>query len=275
MAQPHFLLFVDSGNEYPVELPRINIGHKSVTFHDHTKAEVGHDDGRDKVSDDETGNVAQKPQNVESDAIKNQKLENPKVSKYCFRLSKVPALNLHICTMNSSLVTTSSSRHVLPLNKSIMEYASVCAFKREKYDILKHFLLRIQQSMLLYLVAAHRPSVYCRGIQRAEETTPVAIPLHGIHDVQLISSGEVPRPEHPPPSTLRQNHRKSVSLPNLTASHQSTNTKTTEPLRLPNIFYSNENYSVVIPKVGPFFAKIYEKNIRPTLVLPADHQRTT
>ena len=124
--------------------------------------------------------------------------------------------------------------------------------------------------MLPYLAAAHRPSVHCRGIQRVEETAPLALPLHGIHNVQLTSSsGEVPHQEHPLLSTLRQNHRKSVSLPNLAASHQSTNIKTTEPLRLPHIYDNDENYSVVIPTLGPYFAKIYEKNRRPTVILPA------
>ena len=159
-----------------------------------------------------------------------------------------------------------------------MDYSSFHANnKYRKHDnILKRFCENIRQSMLPYLAAALRPSVHCRGIQRVEETAPVALPLHGIHNVQLTSSsGEVPHQEHPLLGTLRQNHRKSVSLPNLATSHQSTNIKTTEPLRLPHIFDNDENYSVVIPTLGPYFAKIYEKNRRPTVILPAGHQQST
>ena len=153
-----------------------------------------------------------------------------------------------------------------------MDYSSFHAInKYRKHDnILKCFWENIRHSMLSYLAAAHRPSVHCRGIQRVEETASLALPLHGIHNVQLTSfSGEVPHQEHPLLSTFRQNHRKSVSLPNLAASHQSTNTKTTEPVRLPHIYDNDENYSVVIPTLGPYFAKYTIK----TEDLPLSYQQ--
>ena len=91
-AQSQSLLFVDSGSEYPTELPRINIAQKSVTFHEHTKSDDGPDIGRDKLSDEEEGLVPVKPQNTQTE--KSSKFETPKgLSKYCFRLPKVFTFN--------------------------------------------------------------------------------------------------------------------------------------------------------------------------------------
>ena len=76
-----------------MELPRINITQKSVTFHEHTKVDDGPCNVHDKLSDDEeeVGPAAAKPQELPTETERTSKLENPKVvSKYCFRLPKVP-----------------------------------------------------------------------------------------------------------------------------------------------------------------------------------------
>ena len=110
---------------------------------------------------------------------------------------------------------------------------------------------------LSLFVGARRPSVHCRGIQRAEEDASVALPIHGLHGVQLTSASvAVPHREQLSSTSLRHNKRKSVSLPNLAPTPKSKNIKISDALQLPNIFPQTDKSPIVIPSMGPFFAKI-------------------